>query len=73
MLYVLKNTFTIKFNMENQGTKGKNVFKSAVNHSKSAFKRVICIFPFYRKKYIRDAASKRSFPFCEMVNEIPPI
>ena len=59
--------------METHRSKGKNVFKSAVTHSKSTFKRAICIFPFYRRKFIRDAASKRSFPFCEMVVEIQPI
>ena len=59
--------------MENHRSKGKNVFMSAVNNSKTAFKRAICIFPFYRKKFIRDTASKRSFPFCEMVVEIQPI
>jgi len=59
--------------METHRSKGKNVFKGAVIHSKNAFKRAICIFPFYRKIYIRDTASKRSFPFCEMIAEIHPI
>ena len=56
--------------MESHRSKGKNVFKSAVNHSKSVFKRVICIFPSYRRKFIRDVASKKSFPFSEMIEEI---
>jgi len=56
--------------METHRSKGKNVFKGVVIHSKNAFKRVICIFPTYRKKFIRDAASKRSFPFNEMIKEI---
>jgi len=59
--------------MESHRTKGKNVFKSAVNHSKNIFKVAFCIFPAYRRKFIKDAASKRSFPFNEMIEEIPLI
>ena len=68
-----KNSIKIKFSMENHSSNGKNVFKSAVDHSKSVFKRIICIFPSYRRKFVRETASKRSFPFCEMVDEIHPI
>jgi len=59
--------------MESHRTKGKNVFRSAVNNSKNAFKVAFCIFPAYRRKFIKDAASKRSFPFNEMIEEILPI
>nr|QEE17394.1 hypothetical protein DSAG12_03228 [Candidatus Prometheoarchaeum syntrophicum] len=67
------NSIKIKTSMETHNTKEKNVFKSALNNSKNVFKRAICIFPFYRRKFVRDAASKRSFPFCEMVEEIQPV
>ena len=56
--------------MESRRSNGKNVFKSAVNHSKNVFKRAICIFPSYRRKFIRDVASKKSFPFSKMNVEI---
>ena len=59
--------------MESHRTKGKNVFKSAVIHSKNVFKVAFCIFPSYRRKFIREAASKGSFPFNEMIEEILPI
>ena len=58
--------------METHRSKGKNVFKGVVIHSKNAFKRAFCIFPNYRRRFIRDAASKKSFPFNEMIKEISP-
>ncbi len=59
--------------MKRHGTKDKNVFKRAVDNSINDFKRVIGIIPLYRLRFVREVASKRCFPFCEMIDKIQPI